>query len=64
VVGDERRIGGSDEYFSGSDAHLGRINVLYHQSLGGKCDAGNLVNHTRGQNWVKGHYKRVKHQFF
>jgi tubulin beta len=29
-------IGGSGEYCGGNDAHLGRINVFYHEALGGK----------------------------
>jgi tubulin beta len=36
VVGDEHGIGGSGEYFGGNDAHLGRINVFYHEASGGK----------------------------
>jgi hypothetical protein len=31
-----------------NDVHLGRINVFYHEAFGGKCDADNLVSHTRG----------------
>ena len=42
----------------------GRINVFYYEALGGKCNAANLVNHTRGQNWAKDHYKRAESQFF
>jgi tubulin beta len=30
VVCDEHGIGGSGEYCGDNDAHLGRINVLYH----------------------------------
>jgi tubulin beta len=37
VVYDENGIGGSGEYCSGKDAHLGRINVFYHEASGGKC---------------------------
>jgi tubulin beta len=36
VVCDEHGIGGSGEYCGDNDAHLGRINVLYHEALGGK----------------------------
>ena len=36
VVCDEHRIGGSGESCSDNDSHLGRINVLYHEALGGK----------------------------
>jgi tubulin beta len=36
VVCDEHGIGGSGEYFGDNDAHLGRINVFYHEALGGK----------------------------
>jgi hypothetical protein len=49
VVCNENGIGGSGEYCGDSDAHLGRINVFYHEAFGGKCDADNLVNHTRGK---------------
>jgi hypothetical protein len=42
-------IGGSGEYCGNYDSHLDRINVFYHEALGGKYDAGNIVNHTRGQ---------------
>ena len=49
VVCDEHSIGGSGEYCGDSDAHLGRINMFYHEAFGGKCDADNLVNLTRGQ---------------
>jgi hypothetical protein len=48
VMCDEHGIGGGGEYYGDNDAHLGSINVFYHESLGGKCDAYNLVNHTRG----------------
>jgi hypothetical protein len=30
------RLGGSGEYCGDNDAHLGRINVFYHEVLGGK----------------------------
>jgi tubulin beta len=36
VVCDEHGIGGSGEYCGDIDAHLGRINVFYHEALGGK----------------------------
>jgi hypothetical protein len=36
VVCDERGIGCSGEYFGDNDAHLGRINVLYHEASGAK----------------------------
>jgi hypothetical protein len=49
VVCDEHGIGGSGVYSGDSDANLGRINVLYHEALGGKCEAGELANHTRRQ---------------
>jgi hypothetical protein len=49
VVCDEHGIGGSGEYLGDSDSHLNRINVFYHGALGGKYDAGNLVNRKRGQ---------------
>ena len=47
VVCDEHGIGGSGEYCGDNDAHLGRINLLYHEAFGGKYDVGNLVSHTR-----------------
>jgi tubulin beta len=34
MVCDEHGIGGSGEYCGENDAHLGRINVLYHEALG------------------------------
>jgi hypothetical protein len=43
VVCDENGIGGSGEYCGKNDAHLGRIYLFYHEAMGGKCDAGNLV---------------------
>ena len=49
VVCDEHGIGGSGEYFGDNDAQPGCINVFYHEALGGKCDADNLVSHTRGR---------------
>jgi tubulin beta len=33
---DEHGIGGSGEYCGDNDAHLGRINLFYHEALGGK----------------------------
>jgi tubulin beta len=36
VVCDENGIGGSGEYFGDNDAHIDRINVLYHEALGVK----------------------------
>jgi hypothetical protein len=36
VVCDENGIGGSGEYCGESNAHLGSINVIYHEALGGK----------------------------
>jgi tubulin beta len=33
----EHGVGGSGEYFGDSDAHLGIINVFYHEASGGKC---------------------------
>ena len=37
VVSDEHGIGGSNEYCGDNEAHLGRINVFYHEASGGKC---------------------------
>jgi hypothetical protein len=36
VLCDEHSIGVSGEYCGANDAHLGRINVLYHEAPGGK----------------------------
>jgi tubulin beta len=36
VMCDDHGIGGSGEYCGDNDAHLDRINVLYHEALGGK----------------------------
>jgi tubulin beta len=36
VVCDENGIGSSGEYCGDSDAHLDRVNVFYHEALGGK----------------------------
>jgi tubulin beta len=36
VVCDEHSIGGSGEYCGDNGAHLDRINVFYHEALGGK----------------------------
>jgi tubulin beta len=36
VVCDEHGIGGSGESCGDNDAHLDRINVFYHEALGGK----------------------------
>jgi tubulin beta len=36
VVCDEHGIGGSGEYSGNNDAHLGRINVFYHEALSDK----------------------------
>ena len=33
---DEHGIGGSGEYCGDNDAHLGCINIFYHEALGGK----------------------------
>jgi hypothetical protein len=63
VVCDEHGSGGSGECCCDNNSRLGRINLFYHEALGGKYDADNLVNQTRGQKWAKGHYKRVEHQF-
>jgi hypothetical protein len=49
MVFDEHGIGGSDEYSGENDAQIGRIKVFNHGALGGKCDAGSIVNHTRGK---------------
>jgi hypothetical protein len=36
VLFDEHGIGGSGDYFGDNDAHLGIINVFYHEASGGK----------------------------
>ena len=36
MVCDENGIGGSGDYCGENDAHLDRINVFYHEALGGK----------------------------
>jgi tubulin beta len=36
VVCEEHGIGGGGEYCGGNDAQLDRINVFYHEALGGK----------------------------
>jgi tubulin beta len=91
VVCDEHGIGGSCEYCGDNGAHLGRVNVFYHEALGGEyvpcavlfdlkpgvIDAANPNRRSAstsarttpctirvGNNWDKGHHKRVKHQFF
>jgi tubulin beta len=33
---DENGIGGDGEYFGDNDAQLGRVNVFYHETSGGK----------------------------
>ena len=53
VVCDEHGIGGSGEYCGDNDAHLGRINLFYHEALGGKYDAENLGS-TRGKKGGRG----------
>ena len=37
VVCDEHGIGGGGGHCGDNDAQLGRINVLYHETSGGKC---------------------------
>jgi tubulin beta len=46
------------------DLEPGVINALRVSPLGELFRPGNLVNHTRGQCWAKGHYRGVEHQFF
>jgi hypothetical protein len=65
VVCDEHGIGGSGEYRGDNDVHFDRIDVIYHEAFGGKCDAEKSSTIRAGKtNWAKGHNKRVKHQFF
>jgi hypothetical protein len=42
-------IAGSGENCDVNDAQLNRINVLYHEALGGQSDADNIANRTRGK---------------
>ena len=60
VVCDENGIGGSGEYFGNNDAHLNRINVFYHEALGGKYGGYHQVNDARGLNLAKGHNKKAE----
>jgi hypothetical protein len=40
MVCDEYGVGGNGEFFGDNDSHLGRINVFYHDALGGRsCPA-------------------------
>jgi tubulin beta len=48
VLCDLHGIGGICEYCGDNDAYLGRVGVFYHEALGGKYEANNLVNYTRG----------------
>ena len=43
VLCDEHGISGDGEYCGDSDAQLDRINVFYHEAIGGKCDAEKIV---------------------
>jgi hypothetical protein len=49
VVCDEHGIGGSGDYCGDRNSHLDRTKALYHEALGGKYDAGKLVNNMPGQ---------------
>jgi hypothetical protein len=42
----------------------GVIDTVCASPLGEFLYPGNLVNHTRGQNCAKGHYKRAEHDYF
>jgi hypothetical protein len=53
VMCDELGIGSSGEYCRDNDAHFDRINVFYQETMGGKYDADNLVNHMCGKNGAK-----------
>jgi hypothetical protein len=61
-------IGGDGEYCGDNDAHLGRINVFYHEASGDKSAPRTVLYvqrarrdrrcalvaaHTRGKNWAK-----------
>jgi tubulin beta len=43
------------------DLGPGVIDASRASPLGELFRPGNLVNHTRGQNWAKDHYKRIEH---
>jgi tubulin beta len=45
------------------DLEPGVIEAVRASPLGELFCPGNLVNYTRGNNWAKGHYKRVEHRF-
>ena len=49
MVCDEHGIGGIGEYCGDNDSDLDRTNAFYYEALGGKDDAGIVVNHTGGQ---------------
>jgi hypothetical protein len=64
VVCAEHGIDGSGEYCGDNDAQLGRINVLYHEALGGNYDAGNSEAYARAKTGPKTTTNGVEHQFF
>jgi tubulin beta len=45
------------------DLEPGVIGAVILNHRGELFSPHHLVNHTRGQNWAKGNYKRVEHQF-
>jgi tubulin beta len=46
------------------DLEPGVIDAVRESPLGYLFRPGNLVNHSRGYNWAKGHYKRAEHHAF
>jgi tubulin beta len=67
VVCDKHGIGGDGEYCGDNDAQLGRIDVFYHNSSGGKYvpravlfdfELG-VIDAGAGNNWAKTHNKKA-----
>jgi len=46
------------------DLETGMSDAVRAAALGWLFRSGNLVNHTRGENWAKDHYARFEHKFF
>jgi tubulin beta len=46
------------------DIEPGVIEAFRASPVGELFRPGNLVRHTRWQNWAKGHYRKAGHQFF
>jgi hypothetical protein len=43
------------------DLEAGVIEAVHASPIGQLLRLGNLLSHTRGQNWAKDHYKRFEH---